>query len=195
MKTSRAALLLYCLTAASALSAPVATGATVYKWVDENGVVNYTTTPPAPSRAAKVATVEVAPPAEARSAAQDNGEAQYWRARAEREAARDLAEQRLRRETEELRQVKLRQDIVAADTEARKKSAAQIAYEQCRAERRVDCESTAALAGAGMLATSTLYPPVVVIARPTRAVVVQKPYFSSPPTFTPGFSGMMAPAR
>jgi len=25
--------------------------------------------------------------------------------------------------------------------------------------------------------------------------VVQKPYFSSPPTFTPGFSGMMAPAR
>lgn len=195
MKTFRAVLLLSCLTAAAALSAPMATGATVYKWIDENGVVNYTTTPPAPSRAAKVATVEVAPPAEVRGAAQDNGEAQYWRARAEREAARDLAEQRLRRETEELRQVKLRQDIVAADTEARKKSAAQVAYEQCRAERRVDCDSNAAVAVGGVLATSVVYPQVVVIARPTRSVAVQKPYFSSPPNFTPGFSGMMAPAR
>lgn len=188
MHAPRTFLMCCCLLAAASASA-----STVYKWVDENGVVNYTTTPPPEGRTAKAAIVDVAPAATGRAA--DTGEAAYWRARTEREAARDLAEERQRRETEALRQARLRQDLAAADKEAAKKTAAQVAAEQCRAERRIDCDTNPAVLAGGVLAATLAYPQVVVVARPVIVPATPRPYFSSPPNFTPGFSGMMMPSR
>ena len=197
MPLSRTVLMCCCLLAAASISAS-ASASTVYKWVDENGVVNYTTTPPLDGRAgkaAKAAVVDVAPAVTGRATATDTGEAAYWRARAEREAARDLAEERQRRETEALRQARLRQELAAADKDAAKKTAAQVAAEQCRAERRIDCDTNPVVLAGGLLAATLVYPHVVVVARPATAPAAPRPYFSSPPNFTPGFSGMMMPSR
>lgn len=191
MNTAKILMMLACLLVVSAAPA-----STVYKWIDEKGVVNYTTTPPPQDgRSGKPAVLEVAPAVGARGAAADTGEAHYWRARAEREAARDLAEARMRRETEELRQARLRQQLAAAERDATKKTAAQAAVEQCRAERRIDCENAPGMASGGVIAAAPAYPQVVVVTRAARAPVAQPPYFSSPPNFTPGFSGMMMPSR
>lgn len=194
MHASRTLLMCCCLLAAAHVPA-TGIASTVYKWVDEKGVVNYTTTPPPGGRAGKPTVVDVAPAVAGNSSGADNAEAQYWRARAEREAARDLAEERQRRETEALRQARLRQELAAADKDAAKKTAAQVAAEQCRAERRIDCDTNPAVLAGGVLAATLVYPQVVVVARRATAPATPRPYFSSPPNFTPGFSGMMMPSR
>lgn len=194
MKMYRTILTIGCLW--FAVAAPAST---VYKWVDQNGVVNYTTTPPSNARS-KVATVDVAPAVRGIAPVQDNAEAQYWRARTEREVASEMALERQRRDTESLRQAGLHQQLAAAENEARKKTAVQAAYEQCRAERRVDCDANTGIAAGkgyavGMTYPLVAYPQVVIVARPAVRPVSPVPYFSSPPTFTPGFSGMMTPRR
>ena len=165
---------------AAPFTTPLAQAGQVYKWTDDRGVVNYSTTPPS---ARKSTPVDVAPAATAVGEARSTGEAEYWRARSQREAASELTLERVRRETEELRQVKLRQEIVAAETAAREKSAAQLARDQCRSERRVDCDSNRAGVAASM---QLAYPVVVVVRRP--AAVSTTPYFSVTSNFTPGFS-------
>jgi hypothetical protein len=171
-----------------------APAATVYKWVDEKGVVNYTTTPPSNRMAAAV---DVAPAVAGQGGTGGDGEACYWRERAQREAASGLEQDRLRRETEQLRQSKLRQEMAAAEAASKQKTAAQLAYEQCRSERRVDCETLLGLGGApgyalgyasgGIGSSLYAYPPVVVTRR--RAVPAPTgPYFSVTSNFTPGFS-------
>jgi hypothetical protein len=162
------------------MAAPAA--ATVYKWVDEKGVVNYTTTPPSNR---KTATVDVAPAVAGQGVVMDFDEARYWRARNARETASNMEHDRLRRDTEQLRQTRLRQEIAAAESDARQKSAAQLALDQCRRERRVDCETNPT----GTFGTSLYpYPQVVVVARRPAAATASGSYFSVTPNFTPGYS-------
>lgn len=168
---------------ATAGATAAASASTVYKWVDEKGVVNYTTTPPSNRKAAAV---DVAPPVAGQGAVVDYDEARYWRARSEREAASDYALERLRRETEQMRQGRLRQEIAAAERASSQKSALQMAMDQCRAERRVDCETTAGADGYG--GSLYTYPPIVVVTRRPAVVAPPGPYFSVTPNFTPGFS-------
>ena len=171
--------------------APAATlAATVYKWTDEKGVVNYTTVPP-DKRPAQA--IDAAPAVEGKSQGAGYDEARYWRDRAQREALRDLQGERLQSETELLRQQRLRQEIAAVDAQSRQKSAVQLIQEQCRAERRVDCDSTpyggAAYGGAVYgYGYGGYAPAVVVVQRPRRAPTPVPPLFSITPNFTPGFS-------
>jgi len=172
--------LLAALCAASA--APAAD--TVYKWIDEKGVVNYTTTPPSKRKAV---TVDVAPAVAGQGVVMDYDEARYWRSRNAREAANDMENSRLQRDTEQLRQSRLRQEIAAAESATRQKSAAQMAGDQCRSERRVDCESSGGMAG---VSGSSLYAyqPIVVVAPQPATTTSPGPYFSVTPNFTPGYS-------
>lgn len=114
---------------------------TVFKWTDQNGVVNYTTTPP--SGAGKLTVVNAAPSVESHSSAADE-EARYWRERRLREAARESREwsdAQSRRESEDLRQRQVRQDIGLRTQAASAEDALRrAAYEQCLRERRVDCD-------------------------------------------------------
>lgn len=157
-----------------------APAATVYKWVDEKGVVNYTTTPPDKR---KSATVDTAPAVEGKALPLDYNEARYWRERSQREALRELREERQRGETEALRQARLRQEMAAADAQARQKSFAQLVQEQCRSERRVDCEN-----GGYAASMAYAYPPVAVITRPAGVITIPPTTFSVTSNFTPGFS-------
>ena len=133
--------------ACAALLAPgLAAAQTVFKWVDANGVTNYTTTPP-PANGRKVAAVNAAP-AIAGSSPQGMApaeEAQYWRARREREAAEDMRESRLRREAEDLRQAQVRQDMGLRQDEENRRRAEdarrQAMFDQCQRDRRVECDS------------------------------------------------------
>ena len=147
-----AALMLGVIPPAAALAA------TVYKWTDEKGVVNYTTV--APDRRPAQA-MDAAPAVEGQGAGYD--EARYWRERAQREALRDLQGERLQSETELLRQQRLRQEVAAAEAQSKQKSEAQLRQEQCRAERRVDCDS--ALYGGAMYGYGGYVPGVVEIGR------------------------------
>ena len=161
--------------------------ATVYKWVDEKGVVNYTTTPPANRKAAEV---DVAPAVAARGeqgAPADYDEARYWRARSEREAASAATLERMRRETEQLHQAALRQQSAVAAHAASQKTAAQLAIEQCQRERRVDCDASGGYPGGDYGRSPYAYPQVVVTRGPAAAAPAA-PYFSVTPNFTPGFS-------
>ena len=171
------------------LATPLCHAQQVYKWTDDKGVVNYTTIPPSQR---KSTSVDVAPAAAAVGEARSTGEAEYWRARSQREAASELTLERVRRETEELRQAKLRQEIAAAETAAREKTAAQLARDQCRSERRVDCESPAAnnWPGSGGYTTASLYPApqYIIVSRSAAARAPTRPYFSVTPHFTPGYS-------
>ena len=181
------------LAGAALLAAPFAASLAhaqqVYKWSDEKGVVNYTTT--APSQR-KFAVVDVAPAVAGQGVLMDSGEARYWRARHQREAASEMTLERMRRDTEALRQTKLRQEMVAAETAARQPSATQRAIDQCRSERRVDCDSpaTSTHPGGGGYATSSLVanPQFIIVNRSTVTPAPAGPYFSTTPHFTPGYS-------
>ena len=112
----------------AAVFAPAAALATtVYKWTDEKGVVNYTTV--APDRRPAQA-IDAAPAVEGKSQGAGYDEARYWRERAQREALRDLQGGRLQSETELLRQLRLRQEIAAAEAQSRQKTEAQLRQEQ-----------------------------------------------------------------
>lgn len=161
----------------------VSLAATVYKWTDEKGVVNYTTVPPdrRPAQA-----IDAAPAVEGKGQGAGYDEARYWRERAQREALRDLQGERLQSETELLRQQRLRQEIAAAEAQAKQKSEAQLRQEQCRAERRVDCDS--APYGGAMYGYGGYAPGVVVVQRLGRAPAPASSFFSITSNFTPGFS-------
>ena len=90
---------------------------TVYRWVDEKGVVNYTTTPPPAAR--KAATIDVSPAVAGQGDILSGEEARYWRARGEREALRSATEERRQRETVQLEQERLRQDMAMAEARSR----------------------------------------------------------------------------
>jgi Skp family chaperone for outer membrane proteins len=132
------------LLAASALGLSLPGHAdTVFKWVDGNGVTNYTTTPPPPS-VNKVAAVNAAPAISSSYPSAGDEEAQYWRQRRLREAGDNLQNSRLRQESEDLRQARIRQDMALRDDEERRRKAEeqrrQAAFEQCQRERRVECD-------------------------------------------------------
>lgn len=135
--------LLALFTAAALGLAASAHADTVFKWVDANGVTNYTTTPPTGGQ--KVSAVNASPALASLgggpSAAAE--EALYWRERRQRETANDIGSERNRRESEELRNQLARQQMGAAyDEEQRRKAEEarrQAAYDQCMLDRRLDC--------------------------------------------------------
>ena len=181
--TRRLAALLLAVLAPSAVLAT-----TVYKWTDEKGVVNYTTV--APDRRPAQA-IDAAPAVEGKGQGAGYDEARYWRERAQREALRDLQGERLQSETELLRQQRLRQEIAAAEAQSRQKTEAQLRQEQCRAERRVDCDSAlygGAPYGGAVYGYGGYAPGVVVVQRPGRAPAPASSFFSITSNFTPGFS-------
>ncbi|HEX4328133.1 MAG TPA: DUF4124 domain-containing protein [Burkholderiales bacterium] len=124
----------------AALGLPTLAGAqTVFKWVDANGVTNYTTTkPPATDR---VAAINASPSANVVVAsAAGTEEALYWRERRQRELANDISASRARRDNDELRQQLARQ--AAADEQQSLKAEEarmQSLYDQCVAQHRIDC--------------------------------------------------------
>jgi hypothetical protein len=137
--------LLIVLLAAGALSFAIPGHAeTVFKWVDANGVTNYTTTPPPPS-VNKVAAVNAAPAISSSYPSAGEEEALYWRERRLREAGNNMQNSRLRQEAEDLRQARMRQDLALRyDDEQRRKAEEQrrqAMFDQCQRERRVECDS------------------------------------------------------
>lgn len=160
----------------------VAHATTVYRWVDEKGVVNYTTTPPPAAR--KAATVDVSPAVAGQGEVLDGEEARYWRARNQREALRDATDQRMQRETVQLQQARMRQEMALAENRARERSQRQSAVDQCKSQRHVDCET------APYGPTYGQPVPLVIVARPgvNPFPSTGAPYFSVTPNFTPGFS-------
>ncbi len=176
---------------ACALTAGSATAQSVYKWTDDKGVVNYTTTPPDKRKAI---TVDATPAVAGQAMVSDYDEARYWRDRSWRETLRDQREERLRGETEASQQRRLRSEAAAtastAASGARQKSLLDLMVAQCRSERRVDCDAGPS-GGPGFAAYGyTGYPsyPAVVVVRQTPTATVTSPYFAVTPNFTPGFS-------
>jgi Domain of unknown function (DUF4124) len=173
------------------LAAGSATAQSVYKWTDDKGVVNYTTTPP-DKRKAK--TIDAAPAVAGQAVAPDYDEARYWRDRSWRETLRDQREERMRGDTEALHQSRLRSEAAAnasgAASGARQKSMLESMIAQCKSERRVDCD-VGPNGGPGFAAYGyTGYPsyPAVVVVRQTPTAPVTSPYFAVTPNFTHGFS-------
>ena len=120
------------VTLAAMLSYPAAQAEDVYKWVDANGVTNYSGAPPANwKEGSKLDVVAQRVSVYAPDAALQRAQAAA-RARADR--ALDMRVGSLERSLEAERQ--MRQYAAMADTRA-----AQAAYERCIAERRVDCDS------------------------------------------------------
>lgn len=135
---------MFALIAAAALGLPtLASADTVFRWVDANGVTNYTTTPP-PSNAHKVSVVNADPIVKNNvPASVGDEEAGYWRERRMREAANDIGNARSRRENDDLRQMLARQQLASQyDEEQRRRvqeARAQSMFDQCTLERRLDC--------------------------------------------------------
>ena len=140
--------------------AATAQASTVYKWTDSRGVVNYTSAPPPEARG--VIAINTAPALDNRPSADDE-EARYWRERRQREARRedrDAVDARTRRETEELRQAQMRQDLaLRAQAASAEQQTLRLLREHCERQRRIDCDSQ----GGG--AYAPYYPPVVVVRR------------------------------
>ncbi len=139
------------LATAAAQAAPAAS---VYKWVDEKGIVNYTTTPPPAQRKASV--VDVAPAVTGRSALHGYPDLSYSWARDARDAAGQWELERMRSQGEQTRQAQSRQEL-AAQRAARNQTAHQQAIDRCRSQRHVDCETNPYPAGS-TLDPYSLYP-------------------------------------
>jgi hypothetical protein len=117
---------------------------TIYKWVDQNGVTNYTTTPPLPASARKVATINASPAMEGRyDPLPGTEEGRYWRQRREREAAEFLRDSRLRQESMDQQEWRARQDLAMRYDQEQLRAAQdrrrQAAFDQCMIDRRIDC--------------------------------------------------------
>ena len=181
----------------SALSLLPAAASTVYKWVDEKGIVNYTTTPPSAQRKATV--IDVAPAVTGRGVPLDENDARYAYARDLREAASEMELNRLRTANEQLRQAQWRQESEAAQRAARNEAALQQAIERCRSQRHVDCEINPYPPGSTLDPYwLTPYQQIVVVRRAPGVTLLPRPYFSTAPAFTPGYSmrpGYSNPAR
>jgi hypothetical protein len=145
------------LPAALALGAAIpAPAETVFKWVDQNGVTNYTNTPPDSGGAGKVATVNATPPVESRYQPQPGvEEGQYWRQRRERELADSIHDTKLRQEQQELQQALLRQQLGANYDEEQRLAAEarrrQIAFDQCMFDRLPNCDAPSSYGGGGFV--------------------------------------------
>lgn len=125
------AIYMTCLLAMTLMTIPAY--AQIYKWVDENGVTNYSGTPPAAKAAAAKSTTAVddrisvyAPEPGVQRAIGANA--------ANRDRINSARIDTLERQLAAERQAS--QQAAAADTRA-----AQAAYAQCIAERRIDCDS------------------------------------------------------
>jgi len=135
---------MFVLLAAAALGLPaLASADTVFKWVDANGVTNYTTTPPPPS-VHKVSAFNADPAVKNNvPASASDEEAIYWRERRMREAANDIGNSRSRRENDDLHQQLTRQQIASQYDEEQRRRAEearlQAMFNQCTLERRIDC--------------------------------------------------------
>ena len=160
-----------------------AQASTVYKWTDSRGVVNYTSAPPPEARG--VIAINTAPALDNRPSADDE-EARYWRERRQREARRedrDAVDARTRRETEELRQAQMRQDLaLRAQAASAEQQTLRLLREHCERQRRIDCDSQ----GGGGYAP--YYPPVVVVRRTPQPIwrVAPFPSTSNPLGIRPG---------
>jgi len=127
---------------------------TVYKWVDQNGVTNYTTTPPLPSVSRKTEAINAAPAMEGRSAPMPGmEESSYWRQRRQLETADALRNSRTRQESADLQQAMLRQQIASSYEQDQLRAAEerrrQAAFDQCMLDRRIDCANPGGGYGAG----------------------------------------------
>ncbi|MFN0164095.1 MAG: DUF4124 domain-containing protein [Burkholderiales bacterium] len=171
-----------------------ATANTVYKWTDERGVVNYTTTPPPKARGG---TTVLATPALESHVTADEEEARYWRERRQRETLRDMEAARERRETQAMRQAQARHSMaLASQSAARDEEARRAAREQCLRERRIDCDNPQA-------ASPVYYTPTPVIVRRVapQPITSAAPFPVSGPTLGPepgtiaGTAAQLAPFR
>lgn len=95
-------------------------GASVYKWVDEQGVTHYSETPPPAERKAKK--IEVKPPSPASGAEGGGGEGKSWQQKEQEFQKRQAEREEARRQQE------------AADTAARRE--AKIKEERCAAAKQ-----------------------------------------------------------
>ena len=156
-----------------------ATYAEIYKWVDEKGVTNYSSAPPATAKARSIdlqsATVSVyeAPPPQQAARALDTA----MRARIERLENELLAERRARPTSTQ------------AESDRR-----QLAYEQCLRDRRVDCDQVRdgpyatypyslhyAVAAPLLVIARPFLPPRLMPVRPSRAFGAAVHFPGSPP--------------
>lgn len=116
--------------AAILVAAPVS--AQTYKWVDENGVTNYASSPPSTTKA----TTKIVTVAERISVyTSDGADARALDASSRNEGALSRRIDRLERQLDAERQARQ----YAAMAEAR---ASQAAYDSCVAERHVDCDDS-----------------------------------------------------
>lgn len=166
---------------AVSLAWPGATQAdTVYKWTDQRGVVNYSTTPP--STGQRASTVDISPsvglPADASAE-----EVRAWREKRERELAsekRELESMRRSREAEQARTDQNRQQLAMADRENQAAEARRLAArDQCLRERRVDCDSTTSQF------TNTQGTTTVIARRPRQTIHQAAPFPVTGPTQGP----------
>jgi len=155
------------------LLAPAPSGAQVYKWVDDKGVVNYSSQPPADRKSALLdpnsVSVSTYAPDEKLTRTAQTMPSVNERALAERIASleRKLDAERYSRQ-------------VLADAQAR---SMERRFEQCLRDRRVDCDY------AGLDPYYAPYGPTVVIFQPhlrprpiaTRPVLAPKPLAPKPP--------------
>lgn len=141
--------LMNALIAAGVLALPAFAQAdsTVFRWVDSNGVTNYTTTPP-PSNSKKVAAINASPAINSIERGPYSEEAEYWRNRRMREAANDMASARQARDSAALREAQMRQQLASQYDEDQRRKAEdvrrQAAYERCQREVSVYCNNVAA---------------------------------------------------
>ena len=166
---------LVCLLASSAAAN------TVFKWVDDKGVVNYATAPPPAAR--NLVAINAVPAIVSTGSQAGDEEARYWRERRQRESlreARDDQDLRLRRETEELRQVQIRQQMqLASQSASADDQRLRLAREQCLRERRIDCDGAAG----GFV---SYYPAPIVVRAPRQSIRQVAPF----PVTSVGSSGL-----
>ena len=162
------------LAVAATLLAPMSAvlAATVYKWVDDKGVVNYSTAPPPTAR--NTIAINAAPALESIGVSAADEEGRYWREKRQRETlreSRDYQDLRLRRETEELRQLQIRQQMqLSAQAASAEDERRRLARDQCLRERRVDCD------GSGVGSYTPYYPAPVVVRAPRQTIQQAAPF-------------------
>jgi hypothetical protein len=145
---------------AGALAALPVAAQSVFKWVDAQGRVTYSNTPP-PSEARVRSSTEIAipPGPDAREVAAAE-EARYWRERRLREELREAEASRSRRDLADTQAAEARQRMALAAREDERRSRELALVEQCQRERRVDC------LGGGAVATYGYGTPVIINRRP-----------------------------
>ena len=166
------------LCSAAAIGAAGIAHAQVYKWTDEKGVVNYSSTPPPKGRSSKI--VE-----------EDSGRVSTIPTDpAARDQQASPGERALRDRVDRLEQDAAAQRQTAGANEMAAQEAYRRWYEQCRADRRTDCDNPAGYYDPGY---GYVYPPGV--ARPgQRPVAPNAPgQFRPTPNVAEGAGGVVGP--